>query len=268
MIASGQLFPVIKASGTILDPEIALESTAFRDEPRVLERDTRLDLFDGQVVLLFAGSKFILLNYPEPKDRFPYYQLLYFIIYRSRLNYNIVIPERLSLDPTALPSSTAVTFLLKRLVEMTRYETEDCQISIEVQELEDFLQICTPYLYFAIAYYLIGCENHRYFLIEFFKAVEVIENAFGGESLAINALRKYGVVRSDFKKLKRYANEQQRPFDIGRHAPKGKDLRVIDIKLLLDEPLSDKIFCESVAVTRQAIDAYFAYLCDREKPKS
>ena len=68
------------------------------------------------------------------------------------------------------------------------------------------------------------------------------------------------MVRADFKKLKRYANEQQHPFDIGRHAPRGEDLRVIDVRRLLDEPLSREVFRESAAATRQAIDAYFAYL--------
>jgi hypothetical protein len=278
MTTRGQLVPAIKASGAILDPEIVLEAIAFGDDPPVVVHDTRLDLFGGQVVLLFTGSKFIPLKIPEPQDRFPYYPLWYFIKYRSRLNYNVVTPERLALDPASLSASTTVTFTLRRLVEVTReeaiagetrrfwhHETEAHEISIEVRELEGLLQLCTPQLYFAIAYYLIGCEHPRYFLIEFFKAVEVIENAFGGESGAIDALREWGVARADLKKLKRYASEQQRPFDIGRHAPRGEDLRVIDVRRLLDEPLSRTVFRESVAATRQAIDAYFAYLRARGK---
>jgi hypothetical protein len=280
MTTHGQLLPAIKASGAILDPEIVLEAIAFGDDPPVVAQDTRLELFGGQVVLLFTGSKFIPLTIPEPQDRFPYYPLWYFIKYRSRVNYNVVTPERLALDPASLSASTAVTFTVRRLVEVAREETvageirrflyheaEAHGISIDVRELEGLLRFCTPQLYFAIAYYLIGCENPRYFLIEFFKAVEVIENAFGGESAAIDALREWGVVRAEFKKLKRYASEQQRPFDIGRHAPRGEDLRVIDVRRLLDEPLSRTVFHESVAVTRQAIDAYFAYLCARGKAK-
>jgi hypothetical protein len=66
------------------------------------------------------------------------------------------------------------------------------------------------------------------------------------------------MIASDFKQLKRYANDQQRPFDIGRHAPKGTDLRVIDVRDLLHAPLP--LFKESVAAVRQAIDAYFLFL--------
>lgn len=272
-MTAGQLLPAIRASGAILDPEIVLEDIAFGDDPRVVVHDTRLDLFGGRVVLLFSGSRFIPLTIPEPQDRFLYYPLWYFIKYRSRVNYNIVTPERLALDPAALSTSTTVTFTLRRLVEVTReeliagerrqfwhYETEAHEISIDVRELEDLLRLCTPQLYFAIAYYLIGCEYPRYFLIEFFKAIEVIENAFGGESAAIGALSEWGVARAHFKKVKRYASDQQHPFDIGRHAPRGEDLRVIDVRRLLEEPLSRQVFRESAAATRQAIDAYFGYL--------
>jgi hypothetical protein len=268
----------MKASGAIVDPEIVLGAIAFGDDPPVVAQDTRLDLFGGQVVLLFTGSKFIPLTIPEPQDRFPYYPLRYFITYRSRVNYNIVMPERLALDPSLVSASTTVTFKMRRLVEVTREETiagetqrfwhdetEAHEVSIGLQELEDLLRLCTPQLSFAISYYLIGCENPRYFLIEFFKAVEVIENAFGGESAAIDALREWGMVRADFKKLKQYASEQQRPFDIGRHAPRGEDLRVIDVRRLLEEPLSRTVFRESVAATRQTINAYFAYLRARGK---
>jgi hypothetical protein len=270
--AVGQFLAVIKASGAILDPEIVLEGIVGED-PHVVVHDTRLDLFGGKVVLLFSGSKFIPLTIPEPQDRFPYYPLWYFLNYRSRVNYNVVGQERLVLDPAGLSVSKTVTFTLRRLVEVTReeliagerrrfwhYETEAHEISVDVRELEDLLRLCTPQLYLAIAYYLIGCENPRYFLIEFFKAVEMIENAFGGESAAIGALSEWGVVRAHFKRVKQYANDQLRPFDIGRHAPKGEDLRVIDVRRLLEEPLSRQVFRDCAAATRQAIDAYFGYL--------
>ena len=204
----GQLLPAIKASGAILDPEVVLEGIALGDNPRVVEHDTRLDLFGGEVVLLFSGSRFIPLKIPDPQERFPYYPLWYFIKYRSRVNYNIITAERLALDPNTLSTRTTVTFTLRRLVEVTRdeliagerrqfrhYETKPHEISIDARELEDLLRLCTPQLYLAIAYYLIGCENPRYFLIEFFKAVEVIQNAFGGESKAIDALKEWGVVK-------------------------------------------------------------------------
>jgi hypothetical protein len=263
----GSLVPAIKASGAILDPEIELPSIAFGDDPPVVAQDTRLNLFGGQVVLLFIGSKFIPLTIPEPQDKFPYYSLWYFIKYRSRVNYNIVIPERLDLDPAAVPPSDGVTFAVRKSRPPTsdksgfgHYETEAHEISITAREVEDLVRLCTPQLYLSIAYYLIGCENTRYFLIEFFKALEVIENAFGGEAAAIDALRQHGVRAADFKRLKRMANDEQHPFDIGRHAPAGIDLRVIDVRRLLQDPLSREVFADAVAATRQAIDAYFSYI--------
>ena len=140
------------------------------------------------------------------------------------------------------------------------YETEPCTVTVTRQELEDLLTFWTPQLHFALAYYLIGCENPRYFLIEFYKAVESIENALGGERKAIASLEPYGVTGAVFRKLKRDANDQSRPFDIGRHSPKGTDLRVVDIRRMLSEPQSHQVYSESVSAVRQVIDAYFALL--------
>jgi hypothetical protein len=221
---------------------------------------------------LFSGSRFIPLTIPEPREQFPYYPLWYFLKYRSRVNYNIVTPERLALTPAALSTSTTVTLALRRLVEVTReelivgerrqfrhYETEAHEISIDVRELEDLLRLCTPQLYLAIAYYLMGCEHPRYFLIEFFKAVEVIENAFGGER-AYWRTERVGRSPGAIQESEAICERPERPFDVGRHAPRGEDLRVIDVRRLLEEPLSRQIFRESAVATRQAIDAYFRYL--------
>jgi hypothetical protein len=152
----------------------------------------------------------------------------------------------------------------ERVQQCWHYETKPHAITIPKLELEDLLRVCTRELYLSIAYYLVGCENVRYFLIEFFKSLEVIENAFGGEARAISALTQYGVVPSEFKRLKRYASDQQHPFDVGRHAPQGSDLRVIDVRRLLEEPLSRQVFQDSANAARQAIDAYFAFLRARQ----
>jgi len=37
----------------------------------------------------------------------------------------------------------------------------------------DFIRVLNPTLYYAMAFYLVGCENRRYFLVEFYKAVEL-----------------------------------------------------------------------------------------------
>lgn len=260
----------VEASGSIVDPDLTLERPA-EGELRPVDVDTRLDLFGGRIVLFFSGRRFVPFL-PKPHEQFPYYPLVYFLIYRSRVHYNIVFPDWLAAPPAITPAP-AVVFSISRLVKVEReatiagktrlfwhYETEPHPITVTTQEFEDLLRLCTPQLYFSLAYFLIGCENTRYFLIEFYKAIEVIENALGGERAAISVLAPYGLVGTEFKRLKRYANEQRRPFDIGRHAPRGSDLRAIDARRLLEEPLSHQIFRESVAVARQAIDAYFAHL--------
>jgi hypothetical protein len=74
----------------------------------------------------------------------------------------------------ALAPSLEVTFLMHRLVKVEcdatiggeqhrvwHYETEPSSITVTCQELEELLSIYTPQLYFALAYYLIGCENIR-----------------------------------------------------------------------------------------------------------
>jgi hypothetical protein len=115
------------------------------------------------------------------------------------------------------------------------------------ETIEDFLLFDTYELNLAIVYYLLGCDQPQYFLIEYYKVLEVIENVFGGERNAIDALAPYGVVSAAFKAIKRYADDQQHPFNIGRHAPKkGVDLRYIDIRKLLEQPASREVFLISI----------------------
>lgn len=263
----------VQASGSILDPEFVLESTHWPSEPRVVECDTRLDLFGGQVVLFFSGARLVPFL-PEPHESFPYHPLINFLVYRSRVNYNIIHPERMTEFPSVEPSQK-VTFALSRFVQIKReetrqgrvehywhYETVPAPITVAAEEFEDLLSLCTFELYLALTYYLIGCENPRYFLVEFYKALESIEVAFGGEAKATEALKPYGLEKAHFKGLKNLANDRQRrTFNVGRHAPKpGTDFRTLDLRRLLEEPESRKVFAESVAATRETIDAYFGFI--------
>ncbi|MFQ5931784.1 MAG: hypothetical protein ACE5MM_05220 [Nitrospiraceae bacterium] len=265
-------YVTIKASGSILDPELELVAPTFGGEPIAVANETRLDLFDGQIVLLFSGSRLVVFV-PEPRDKFPYYPFIYFLMYRSRVHYNIISPDWQSF-PEAIAATSEVVFSLERLIQRSREEVLDgvsrrvtwqeavpYQLAMTARELEDLMTLCTPQLYLALAYFLIGCENRRYFLVEYFKAVEAIEGAFQGESGLLETLASHGVVAADYKRLKRYANDQQQPFDIGRHAPNGMaELRTIDVRRLVEEPLSRQVFQDSIRAVRQAIDGYFAYL--------
>jgi hypothetical protein len=214
----------IHASDVIADPEFVLDTVVIiyphePGEPRVVPIDTRLDVdvFNGKLVLYFSGARLVLFA-SEPHERFPLYELLYFLIYRSRVHYNIISPPTMGLELPNLEPNSEVTFSMKRRTKVEcdetiggkrclvwNYETEPCTVTVTRQELEDLLTFWTPQLHFALAYYLRGCENPKYFLIEFYKAVESIENALGGEGKTIASLEPYGVTGAVFKKLKRDA---------------------------------------------------------------
>jgi hypothetical protein len=145
-------------------------------------------------------------------------------------------------------------------------------ITISTQELDAFVKVSDSYpLYLSLAYFLIGCEHVRYFFVEFYKAIETIENVFGGEERMIHALAPHGLIKSELKRFKRAANDDRRPFDLGRHAPAaGSDLRKIDLRRMIDDVAShaflprdaagEEVFRASWAAVRQTIDAYVAYL--------
>jgi hypothetical protein len=169
-------YAAIHAKDVITDPELVSawfmrRISPSEPDPNFVPIETRLDLLDGKIILYFSGARFVLYV-PESQEQFPFYPLHYFLIYRSKVHYNIFYPPHgrelpNEWGPPNLTPSSEVTFhMQKRLIG--RYEAEPCTVVVTCQELEDVLTLCTPYLYFALAYYLIGCENLRYFLIEFY----------------------------------------------------------------------------------------------------
>lgn len=266
-----------KASGVISDPEI--EWSGFvGDELNAVQNPTRLDLLRGKLVLVFRAGVLIAFTPIEVSERLPFEALLYFISYCSRVNYNIVYPPLGEDFPDQLSSHDQVTFLVQRLVRVEReevvggergvfihHELEPCQINLHRQDLENFLAKGNLPLYFAIAYYLKGCENLGYFLVEFHKAVEVIKNSFKNEQEMLRKLKAYDLKQSDYKKIGRYCNDALNPIDIARHAPKPQSapMRVVDFRHLLSDPFSREVWTESVRIVRKTIDAYFSYTCQK-----
>jgi hypothetical protein len=251
--------PVWKAHHAITDPEFFLDTPLLlggeNNEPTIVREPTRLELFKGAVTLEFDKATYAVHVTTAPTI-FPHDALRYFLTYQSRVEYNMIFPGAIA---RAATPSDHVTFHLTR--NGPTWEGTPHEITITQETLEAFLQHFTYELNLALAYYLIGCDQPRYFLIEFYKAIEVIANTFSGEHKAINALKEHGVIPTDFKKVKEHANHQRRPFNVGRHAPlPNAEVRHIDVRRLLEEPLSREVFTESLKATRQAIDAYFAYL--------
>jgi hypothetical protein len=261
------------ASGALADPEFVLESHSYPDGPNVVEQDTRLDLLGGRVVLFFRGAKFV--PFLAEDDWKFFYSLSYFLTYRSRVQYNITVPEGLQL-PEIAPSSQ-VSFAVQRLVRVeteeqiagrqarrVHHDTTPSAITVDMSEIEDLLRVSTRQLHLAIIYFMIGCEQTRYFFVEFYKAIEAIETAFGRRRAAtatVAALAPHGLEAHRLGRFKQIANDRSRPFDIGRHAPfAGADIRTIDLRRLLTEDESRGAFTDAVIATRQVIDSYFLYL--------
>lgn len=145
------------------------------------------------------------------------------------------------------------------------HTSHDEWLQIASIDISNYLRVLNRTLYYALAYYLIGCDNPRYFLVEFYKAVEVIQNVFHGEKECLKALQPFGTTENDFKKFKKVCNDtRQAPLDIGRHAPEpGAQLYSVDLRNLLITPRPQQIFESSTLLCRQVIDSYIAFLIKR-----
>lgn len=124
------------------------------------------------------------------------------------------------------------------------------------------MRVLNEPLHYAIAFYLIGCENLRYFLVEYYKAVEAIENELGGERRCLDILSPHGVDRATVKEFKAMCNDvRQAPLDIGRHAPaRNAPLYSVDLRNLLGHPPSRGLFERATVACRQVIDGYLKLL--------
>src|SRR5215470_12681111 len=138
----------IVAGGTLIDPEFTKTFIIEGEEPNVVPVETRLDLFGGEVVLHFHGRRLVLFL-STPHARFSHL-LSYFLMYRSRVDYNMISSEWFP-EPPAIRPSREVTFSLERMVRVEteerrdgevvarigHYEPVPAAISVEIGEIED-----------------------------------------------------------------------------------------------------------------------------------
>ena len=197
----------------------------------------------------------------------------YFVTYRTFINYNAIGFAGTRPASGTLSEPDIVRFKVERIV---RVEADDAAgagklihdeggetwLELATASFAEYLRVLNPTLYYALAFYLIGCENPRYFLVEFYKSVEVITNAFGGQEALLDALKPHGVRRAEFKDFGKVSNDMRlAPLDIGRHAPMpGAPLYGVDLRNLLVEPRSRDVLESSTVFCRQVIDAYIAFL--------
>lgn len=278
----------VSASSTIENPNYTfpndriVQTYPLEDKPKgtIITRPSKISLQSRGLTLLFNDNKITCFlhahNIPSEEGNPWFTPLLYFIIYETFLNYNLYgfpKPSSIALLDAA-PEVDKISFNLGQLlrkegedeiagekVKTFHHEIEPYILTLEKNDIDDFLAVLNENLYLAICYYLIGCENIKYFLIEYYKALEVIKNYFGSEKQMQEQLKPYGFKSIEYKKLNRYANDQREPLNIGRHAPKkGAKLFVVDFKRLAEEPKSKEIFEESSRICRTMIEIFMRYL--------
>lgn len=236
----------------------------------------KLSLRKYGLILLFNDNRIIFFTECNDttiqKVNTIFEPLRYFIIYKSFMNYNI--DSFLQKDEASLinkvPEADTALFNLSQIVKRQiedngskrfYYDMEPCVLGLKRQDIEDFLAALNYDLYLSMCYYIMGSENPKYFLIEYYKCIEVIKNYFRSIKSMKEKLENYGFNTNDYKKLNRYANDERKPLSIGRHAPK-KNAQVfyIDVKHLVSEPGSRLVFEECERICRSMIDMFILYL--------
>jgi len=267
------------ASSTIKNPY-------FEMYPKIVE-PCKLSLPTYGILLVFKDKSVTFCINPgtEKKDvgNLLVEPLIEYLTFGTYVNYYHIVgaPEVSSSELHTIPCVDTIIFKLNRFSKQTNdkgsatkilptelYKTKYSKtkvlpvaLSFKKESAENYLSVLNYELYLAIKYYLIGCQNIQYFLIEFYKSVEIVKNFFGNVKTFKKCLEPFGLNFSEYKKFKQLANDQRNPLNIGRHAPqKGTMFSFVDIKNLLSEPKSIQVFEESTHFCRALIDIFIHYL--------
>ncbi len=273
----------IQASGSILNPwydlPVSLRGT-WEDAPENRPQITppcRIDLRPLGIDLFFRHDEMaFFFTDDRPGPRYLINPIQYFVCYRTFINYNLIGFATNRADYDGLGECDRVRFRVEQIVRVERpdpagpgllfhHEGREAWLEIATASIKEYLRVLNPTVYYALAFYLIGCQNPRYFLVEFYKSIEVITNSFGGQDALLDALKPHGVTKTSFKEFGKVANDMRlAPLDIGRHAPvPGAPVYTVDLRHLLVEPRSREVFESATVFCRQLIDAYIAYLVQR-----
>ena len=231
---------------------------------KITER-SKMTFFDGEIVIIFDDNKVSIRQYSnrQQDDR----AVIYYLTYKTFLNYNCLLPEKESTELT--PEVSTVSFKLHRYFTKSVKEngktiscidTEPCEIVLNKKDITDYLLVIDDTISYAICYYLLGCNTQRYFLFEFYKCLEVIKSHFGNEKKLIDALKPHGFLVQVYKEAKKLSNDRRRPLSIARHSPlKGTSVQNIDTKWLFDDPAGRKAFETGENACRNIIDSYLQF---------
>jgi hypothetical protein len=268
----------VKASFAILNPWYSLpprvyavsDLTSFstlEDAPNItspcyvsLDR-SKLKLFFqcDEIIFVFVGDSMAQRYLVDP--------IRNFITYKTFINYNLIYPAEDPSEKGTYGETALVRFKVEHIQYLKtdkrlHYSKKDEYIEVTKDELIHYIQCNDWTLYNSIVFYLRGCNNIDYMLVEFYKSVEFIKKKFGNENKFIEALQVYGVKKKDYKNFGRICNDQsETPLDIGRHAP---DLEV-PVHLFNSREMrvgtrSWDVFESSSMFCRKVIDAYMSFL--------
>ena len=272
-----------KASRNIFNPwyELPEVHVAFSDpllaqassEGLEITPSCRVELADYNLKLFFQKNEIVFV-FTDDSGRL-IHPILYYLTYLTFINYNTISAATKPLDESLFNKVDNIRFKVQRIIRVEterqegdkiikeyNYSEEEEWLEVGVDRLTLYLHVLNPALYYALAFYLIGCDNQRYFLVEFYKAVEAIKNIFSNEDEFLKELKPYGVRRTKFKEFRKVCNDMRlAPLDIGRHAPMpDAPLYSVDLRNLLVEPRSREVFESSTVFCRQVIDAYVTFL--------
>lgn len=272
----------IRANGTIFNGEYWLPSGGFDGENApVIVEPCKLTLDRFGVALLFNKDAMTTFVEDEKKLREGKYgwldHLVNFIIYKSRVNYRLCC-NYFADDVTSFEACNEVDRVLAFNLERSTGEqgikkvgerhvglgSEPYRLEIPRAEIDGFDELIETSLAVAIAYFLIASENPKYFLVEYYKCVEVIKQVFGEEGEMFAALQPHGFDKTMYKTLTQDANKHREPIAFGRHAPKaGERIIGIDLRALHNPTMQRDLLIKSSQICRACIDAYVSYLRTR-----
>ena len=194
----------IRANATIFNGEFCLSGDGFIDpDNRLIVETCKLTLDRLGVALLFRKNAITTFVADEQRLREGRYgwldHLVNFIIYKSRVNYcvycNWFADDASSFD-TCSEVHRVVTFKLERLTgeqgikkvgdRFVCLGSEPYRLEIERAEFDNFDKLIDRSLAVAITYFLVASENPQYFLVEYYKCLEVIKHEFGSEAKSVS----------------------------------------------------------------------------------
>jgi hypothetical protein len=226
---------------------------------------TKMIFFDGELTITFDDNKVFIRQCGE--RQWNDLAVVYYLIYKTFLSYNWLSPENESteiakeVDRIAFKLHRYVTKYVERDGNTIPYtDTEPCEIILDKKDIENYLTVLDQAIGYSISYYLLGCDTQQYFLIEFYKCLEVIKNHFKNEKEMRKALCPHGFVEAVYRDVKKLANDRMKPLSISRHAPL-KDISVynIDTKWLFSDPMGRKTFETGERACRNLIDSYIQF---------